>query len=51
MFLTVKRQDVFGGVGQKASLIDKIADFSQAAELYEDFDKSRVGKVIFDPWK
>jgi threonine dehydrogenase-like Zn-dependent dehydrogenase len=49
--LLVKRQDVFGGVGQKASLIDKIADFSQAAELYEDFDKSRVGKVIFDPWK
>ncbi|KAF5315322.1 hypothetical protein D9619_006996 [Psilocybe cf. subviscida] len=49
--LLVKRQDVFGGVGEKASLIDKIADFSQAAELYEEFDKSRIGKVIFDPWK
>ncbi|KAF8967064.1 alcohol dehydrogenase [Flammula alnicola] len=49
--LLVKRQDVFGGVGQEASLIDKIVDFSQAAEVYAAFDKGQVGKVIFDPWK
>ncbi|KAF8630891.1 hypothetical protein AX17_005249 [Amanita inopinata Kibby_2008] len=47
----VKRQDVFGGVGEAASLIDKITDFSQAAESYRAFDKGEVGKVIFDPWK
>lgn len=48
---TVKRQDVFGGVGTDASLIDRIVDFGQAAECYEAFDKNKVGKVIFDPWK
>jgi len=49
--LTVKRQDIFGGVGQPASLIDRVVDFSQAAESYRAFDKGEVGKVIFDPWK
>jgi len=49
--LLVKRQDIFGGVGQPASLIDKIVDFSQAAESYRAFDKGQVGKVVFDPWK
>ena len=49
--LTVKRQDIFGGVGESASLIDKVVDFSQAAESYRAFDKGEVGKVIFDPWK
>lgn len=48
---TVKRQDVFGKVGETASLIDRIVDFSQAAESYRAFDKGEVGKVIFDPWK
>jgi hypothetical protein len=50
-FTTVKRQDVFGKVGEAASLIDRIVDFSQAAESYRAFDKGEVGKVIFDPWK
>ena len=49
--LTVKRQDIFGGVGHPASLIDRVVDFSQAAESYRAFDKGEVGKVIFDPWK
>ena len=49
--MTVKRQDIFGSVGQPASLIDKVVDFSQAAESYRAFDKGEVGKVIFDPWK
>jgi hypothetical protein len=47
----VKRQDVFGGVGEAASLVDKVVDFTEAAESYEQFDKGKVGKVIFDPWK
>jgi threonine dehydrogenase-like Zn-dependent dehydrogenase len=49
--LLVKRQDIFGSVGLPASLIDKVVDFSQAAESYRAFDKGEVGKVIFDPWK
>jgi len=51
IFQTVKRQDVFGKVGETASLIDRIVDFSQAAESYRAFDKGEIGKVIFDPWK
>jgi hypothetical protein len=50
-FQTVKRQDIFGSVGYPTSLIDKVVDFSQAAESYRAFDKGEVGKVIFDPWK
>ncbi|KAJ3501511.1 hypothetical protein NLJ89_g9307 [Agrocybe chaxingu] len=49
--LLVKRQDVFGGIGQPASLVDQVVDFSQAAEIYRAFDKGEVGKVIFDPWQ
>lgn len=49
--LLVKRQDVFGKVGETASLIDRIVEFSQAAESYRAFDKGEIGKVIFDPWK
>ncbi|PPR01143.1 hypothetical protein CVT26_016044, partial [Gymnopilus dilepis] len=49
--LLVKRQDVFGGVGQPASLVDKVVGLDQAPEMYRAFDKGEVGKVIFDPWK
>ncbi|PPR07111.1 hypothetical protein CVT24_010947 [Panaeolus cyanescens] len=49
--LLVKRQDVFGGVGQANSLIDRIVGFNEAAESYRAFDKGEIGKVIFDPWK
>jgi len=49
--LLVKRQDVFGGVGGLGSLVDRIVGPQEAPELYEAFDKSKVGKVIFDMWK
>jgi len=49
--LLVKRQDVFGKVGEPASLIDQIVDFSKAVESYRAFEKGEIGKVIFDPWK
>lgn len=49
--LLVKRQDVFGGVGQPASLVDKIVGFEAATESYKAFEKGTVGKVLFDPWK
>ncbi|EAU85885.1 alcohol dehydrogenase [Coprinopsis cinerea okayama7 len=49
--LLVKRQDIFGSIGEPASLIDSVVDFGKAAESYSAFDKGEVGKVIFDPWK
>lgn len=49
--LLVRRQDVFGGVGEAASLVDKVVGFDEAVESYELFDKGKVGKVLFDPWK
>ena len=45
-----KRQDVFGGIGEKASLIEKIVSFNEAAEYYALFDKGKIGKILFDPW-
>ncbi|KAK0475821.1 alcohol dehydrogenase [Armillaria novae-zelandiae] len=49
--LLVKRQDVFGGVGDLSNLVDRIVGFDQAPEMYRAFEKGDVGKVIFDPWK
>lgn len=49
--LLLKRQDVFGGVGEPVSLIDRIASFNDAVEIYEVFDKGGCGKILFDPWK
>ncbi|KDQ17588.1 hypothetical protein BOTBODRAFT_29760 [Botryobasidium botryosum FD-172 SS1] len=49
--LLVRRQDVFGGVGEPASLIDRIVGFDEAVTSYDLFDKGKVGKVLFDPWK
>ncbi|KAF9810204.1 hypothetical protein IEO21_07089 [Rhodonia placenta] len=48
--ILLKRQDVFGGVGEPASLIDRIVGFDRAVESYELFDKSKCGKILFDPW-
>jgi len=48
--ILLKRQDVFGGVGEEASLVEKIVGFDQAAESYELFDKGKCGKILFDPW-
>ncbi|KAI0947545.1 hypothetical protein AcW1_009273 [Taiwanofungus camphoratus] len=49
--ILLKRQDVFGGVGEPTSLVEKIVGFDQAAHSYELFDKGKCGKVLFDPWK
>lgn len=49
--ILVKRQDVFGGVGKETSLVDKVVGFDEAVKSYEEFDKGKVGKVLFDPWK
>ena len=48
--ILLKRQDVFGGVGTKASLIERIVGFESAVEFYEKFDKGLCGKILFDPW-
>lgn len=49
--ILLKRQDIFGGIGEKSSLIDRIVSLNKAVEMYESFDKGRVGKVLFDPWQ
>ncbi|KAF8195486.1 chaperonin 10-like protein [Pholiota molesta] len=43
--------DLLGEVGEEASLIDRVVGFEGAAEVYAQFDKGTVGKVVFDPWK
>ncbi|CDO76800.1 hypothetical protein BN946_scf184978.g29 [Trametes cinnabarina] len=48
--ILLKRQDVFGGVGTDASLIDRIVGLDQAVEMYKLFDKGQCGKILFDPW-
>ncbi|TFY53451.1 hypothetical protein EVJ58_g9447 [Rhodofomes roseus] len=48
--ILVKRQDVFGGIGDDASLIENTVSFDQAAQSYELFDKGKCGKILFDPW-
>lgn len=49
--LLLKRQDVFGGIGGKASLVEKIIGFDEAEETYRRFDKGLCGKMLFDPWR
>ncbi|KAF9534494.1 chaperonin 10-like protein [Crepidotus variabilis] len=49
--LLVKRQDIFGSVGEETSLIDQIVGIDNAKESYRAFDKGEVGKVLFNPWK
>ena len=49
--ILLERQDVFGGVGEEASLIEKVVGFDEAVETYELFDKGKVGKTLFDPWR
>lgn len=48
--ILLERQDVFGSVGEQASLIEQIVGFDQAAESYALFDKGKIGKTLFDPW-
>ncbi len=49
--ILLRRQDVFAGVGGKASLIEKVVGFDEAVETYRQFDKGLCGKTLFDPWK
>ncbi|KAG2758093.1 hypothetical protein P692DRAFT_20813638 [Suillus brevipes Sb2] len=49
--LLLKRQDVLGSVGGETSLVEKIASFDDAVQIYDDFDRGRCGKVLFDPSK
>ncbi|KAJ7600458.1 chaperonin 10-like protein [Mycena floridula] len=49
--LLVKRQDIFGTVGNSTSLVDCVVGFDQAKEMYAAFEKGEIGKVVFDPWK
>ncbi|KAK0244396.1 alcohol dehydrogenase [Armillaria nabsnona] len=49
--LLIKRQDIFGGVGDESGLIDRIVGFDEAVEMYAAFDKGEVGKIVFDPWR
>lgn len=48
--ILLKRQDVFGSVGEEASLIDRVVSLDSAPEVYEQFDKGKCGKILFDPW-
>lgn len=48
--ILLKRQDVFGSIGEECSLIEKVVSLDDAAESYELFDKGKCGKVLFDPW-
>jgi len=47
------RQDVFAGVGTETSLVDRIVSMTDAnvKASFEDFDKGKCGKILFDPWK
>jgi hypothetical protein len=49
--LLLRRQDIFGEVGGETSLVEKVVGFDVAAKAYDDFDKGRCGKVLFDPWR
>ncbi|KAF8839559.1 hypothetical protein BDN67DRAFT_969870 [Paxillus ammoniavirescens] len=49
--LLLRRQEIFGQVGGETSLVEKIVGFDIAAQAYDDFDKGRCGKVLFDPWR
>lgn len=48
--ILLKRQDVFGSIGEECSLIEKVVSLDDAAESYELFDKGKCGKILFDPW-
>lgn len=49
--ILLKRQDVFGGVGAAASLIERVVGFDEAVSMYALFDKGQCGKILFDPWR
>jgi len=49
----LERQDIFAGVGKETSLVERIVGMDEATVKmsFEDFDKGRCGKVLFNPWK
>jgi hypothetical protein len=51
--ILLQRQDVFAGVGKETSLVDRIVamDETTVKVSFDDFDKGRCGKILFDPWK
>ncbi|KAK1227138.1 hypothetical protein PQX77_009878 [Marasmius sp. AFHP31] len=49
--ILVKRQDVFGEIGTESSLIDRVTGLDEAPEMYRQFERGDIGKVLFDPWK
>ncbi|KAF8518071.1 chaperonin 10-like protein [Gautieria morchelliformis] len=51
--LLLKRQDIFAGIGEDTSLIDKVVglDDESAKESYRKFEKGLCGKVLFEPWR
>ena len=51
--LLLKRQDIFAGIGEETSLIDRIVsmDDETAKDSYAKFEKGLCGKVLFEPWK
>ncbi|KAI0697010.1 chaperonin 10-like protein [Cytidiella melzeri] len=49
--ILLKRQDIFGGLGEHASLIERVVGFDEAEETYRRFDKGLCGKTLFDPWR
>ncbi|KAH8827843.1 alcohol dehydrogenase [Flagelloscypha sp. PMI_526] len=48
--LLVRRQDIFGTIGEETSLIEQVVPLSEAVEAYRAFDKGEVGKTLFTPW-
>jgi hypothetical protein len=53
MDVLLQRQDVFAGVGQETSLVERIVGMDEATvkTSFDDFDKGRCGKVLFNPWQ
>jgi threonine dehydrogenase-like Zn-dependent dehydrogenase len=41
---------VFGDVGGKAGLVERVISMKDAKVWYEKFEKGDCGKVLFDPW-
>ncbi|EKM57942.1 uncharacterized protein PHACADRAFT_116423 [Phanerochaete carnosa HHB-10118-sp] len=49
--ILAKYQAVFGSIGEKISLIERVVSLEDAPKSYELFDKGKCGKILFDPWK
>lgn len=49
----LQRQDVFAGVGKETSLVERVVgmDGETVKRNYDDFDKGKCGKVLFNPWE